>query len=184
MSARAWPKAWCPRGRTSPSSTPIRSAWSATASSPACCEDRFFKRPFPCPTAPRARQNRGGTQRPKRLEPVLRCRLRSVGRGPISRSCRRASFSSAVCGVPLVVGPHPSVSRALGRSRLQRPWSPGCLNCRGWAASGRLQRLASSWRASGCQRLQPQVREDLLNHRLLTDRCNDLQLAAAVRAAL
>ena len=30
-------------------------------------EDRLFKRPFSSPTAPRTRQNRGGTQRPKRL---------------------------------------------------------------------------------------------------------------------
>ena len=29
--------------------------------------------------------------------------------------------------------------------------------------------------------LQPKMREDLLDHRLLQDRCDDLQLAAAVR---
>ena len=43
------------------------------------------------------------------------------------------------------------------------------MNRRGWAASGRLQ---------------TQLRQDLLDDRLLQDRRNDLQLAIAVRAVL
>ena len=70
-------------------------------------------------------------------------------------------------GLPLVAGPHPSVSKVLGRSRLQRPCSPGRLNCRGWAASSRLQRLTSGRRTRRCPRLQSQAREDLPDHRLL-----------------
>ena len=61
-------------------------------------EDRFFKRPFPCPTAPRGRQNRGGRQRPKRLKPVFGCRLRCVGRGLLNRSSRKASFLALFTG--------------------------------------------------------------------------------------
>ncbi len=72
----------------------------------------------------------------------------------------------------------------LGRSRSPQPCPPGCLNGDGSESSSRLQRLT----AAGCARrrpgLQPQVREDLLDHRLLQDRRNDLQLAAAVRAVL
>ena len=47
-----------------------------------------------------------------------------------------------------------------------------------------LQRLAAGLRSRRCARLQPQVREDLLDHRLRKDRRDDLQLAAAVRAVL
>ena len=92
--------------------------------------------------------------------------------------------SGAVDGLSLVVGPHPSVCRVLGRSRLQRPCSPGRLNCRGWAATSRLQRLTAGRRTGRCPRLQSQVREDLLDRRLLKNRRNDLQLTAAVRAVL
>ena len=54
----------------------------------------------------------------------------------------------------------------------------------GSESSSRLQRLTAgggAWRRPG---LQPQVREDLLDDRLLQDRRDDLQLAAAVRAVL
>jgi hypothetical protein len=47
-----------------------------------------------------------------------------------------------------------------------------------------LQRLATGRRARRCSRLQSQVREDLFDHRLLQDRRDDLELAAAVRAVL
>ena len=69
--------------------------------------------------------------------------------------------------LPLVAGPHPSVSRVLGRSRLQRPCSPGRLNCRGWAASSRLQRFTAGRRMGRCPRLQSLVREDPFDHLLL-----------------
>ena len=69
--------------------------------------DRSFKRPFSFPTAPRAaprtRQNKGGTLRPRRGQP--------------SRPSRKASFSGAICGLPLTAGPHPSVPKTLARSR-------------------------------------------------------------------
>ena len=48
----------------------------------------------------------------------------------------------------------------------------------------RLQRLTTGWLPRRCPGLQPKMREDLLDHRLLKDRRNDLQLAAAVRAVL
>jgi len=47
-----------------------------------------------------------------------------------------------------------------------------------------LQRLATGRRARRCPRLQSQVHQDLLDHRLLQDGGDDLQLAAAVRAVL
>ncbi len=104
---------------------------------------------------------------------------RSVGRRWPSQN---ASPSGAVYGLSHAFGPLPSVSQPLGRSRLQRPWSPGRLNCHGWVASGPLQRLVTGWRTRRRTRLQPQVRKDLLDHRLLKDRGDDLQLTAAVRA--
>ena len=60
--------------------------------------------------------------------------------------------------------------------------SPGRLNCRGWAASGRLKRLVTGRRPRRVLRLQTQMGEDPLDHRLLEDRRNDPQLTAAVRA--
>ena len=74
--------------------------------------------------------------------------------------------------------------KTLGRSRLQRPWAPGRLGSDGSESSSRLQRLTSGIWAWRCAGLQPQVREDLLDHRLLQDGRNDLQLGAAVRAVL
>ena len=50
--------------------------------------------------------------------------------------------------------------------------------------SGRLQRLPTGWCLGRCPGLQAQVREELLDHRLLEDRRDDLQLATAVRAVL
>ena len=72
----------------------------------------------------------------------------------------------------------------LGRSRSPQPWAPGRLNGDGSESSSRLQRVTAggcAWRRPG---LQPQVREDLLDHRLFQDRGNDLQLDAAARAVL
>ncbi len=40
-----------------------------------------------------------------------------------------------------------------------------------------MQRLATSWRTRRRTRLQSQVREDLLDHRRLQDRRDDLELA-------
>ena len=69
--------------------------------------DRFFKRLFSFPTAPRAaprtRQIKGGTLRPRRGQPC--------------RPGQNASFSDAICGLPLTAGPHPSVPKTLARSR-------------------------------------------------------------------
>jgi hypothetical protein len=70
------------------------------------------------------------------------------------------------------------------RQATRRPWSPGRLNCHGWVASGPLQRLATSRRPGRRTRLQPQVHEDLLDHRRLQDRRDDPQIATAVRAVL
>ncbi len=72
----------------------------------------------------------------------------------------------------------------LGRSRSPRPWAAGRLNADNSGWSGRLQRLAAGWCPGRRPGLQPKMREDLLDHRLLKDRRNDLQLAAAVRAVL
>jgi hypothetical protein len=47
-----------------------------------------------------------------------------------------------------------------------------------------LQLLATNWRLGRRTRLQPQLREDLLDHRRLQDRRNDPQIATAVRAVL
>ena len=44
--------------------------------------------------------------------------------------------------------------------------------------SDRQERLATRWCPSGCPRLQPLVREDPLDNRMLQDRRNDLQLAS------
>jgi hypothetical protein len=75
----------------------------------------------------------------------------------------------------LVASSLPSVPRTLGRSRPHRPGSPGRLNCPGWEASGHLQRLASGRRTRRCPGLQPQVRKDLLDHRVLQERRNDVR---------
>ena len=48
----------------------------------------------------------------------------------------------------------------------------------------RLQRRATDWCPRRCPRLQTQVVKDFLDHRRLQDGCNDLQLAAAIRAVL
>src|SRR5882672_9817088 len=69
------------------------------------------------------------------------------------------------------------------RSRSPRPWARGRLNGDGSGRSGRLELRPTGRRARRCPGLQPQVREDLLDERLLQDR-NDLRLAAAVRAVL
>ena len=60
----------------------------------------------------------------------------------------------------------------------------GRLNGPGWAASGRLQCLATGRRLMRCTRLQSQVREDLFDHWRFQDHRDDLELAAAVRAVL
>ena len=93
-------------------------------------------------------------------------------------------FPGAIYGLPLTAWPLPSVPPPLGRSRLQRPCSPGRVNGHVSVASSRLRRLTSGRRTGWCSGLQSQVREDLLDHRLLQDCRNDLQLAAAVRAVL
>ena len=97
---------------------------------------------------------------------------------------RKSSFLGASCGLSLVASPLPSVPQALGRSRLQRPWLPGRLNGHCSAASGRLQGLATGCCTRRRPGLQSQVREDLLDHRLLQNRRDDLQLAAAVWVVL
>jgi hypothetical protein len=86
--------------------------------------------------------------------------------------------------ISLVASPLKSVPPTLEPSRLPWPVSPGRLNGHGWAASGRLQGLATSWCPRWRPSLQAQVRVDLLDDRLLQDRRDDLQLAAAVGAVL
>ena len=58
------------------------------------------------------------------------------------------------------------------------------MNSEGSGWSSRLQPPTTGRRTRRCPRLQTQVVEDLLDHRLLQDGCNDLQIAAAVRAVL
>ena len=60
-------------------------------------EDRLFKRPFPCPTAPRAPQYRCGTQRPNCLEPVFGCRRRSVRFHLFTAAVSRLAPGSGSC---------------------------------------------------------------------------------------
>ena len=63
---------------------------------------KLFERPFSCPTAPRStRQNRCGTQRPKRSNPPFGCRRTSVERG---QHGRKASFLAPFEGYPLPPG--------------------------------------------------------------------------------
>ena len=101
-----------------------------------------------------------------------------------SQRRRRSAFLGASCGVSQVASPLPSVPRTLGRSRPERPVSSARLNGRGWAASDHWHRPATGWRPRRRPRLQVQVREDLLDHRLLQGRRNGLHLARAVRAVL
>ena len=53
---------------------------------------------FPVRRTPSTPEQRDGTQRPKRLEPVFGCRLRCVGRGLLNRSSRKASFLALFTG--------------------------------------------------------------------------------------
>ena len=81
---------------------------------------------------------------------------------------------------------YPLSSDQFCRSRNLRdaadPNGPGRLNWHGWAASRCLQRLATGRETGRRTRPQPQMREDLLDHQLLQDGRNDLQLAAETRA--
>lgn len=95
----------------------------------------------------------------------------------------KSVFPGAIRGLPLATEPRPSVPKTLGRSRLQRPRSPGRLNGHSWAASCRLRRLAAGRRTRRCPGLQSQVREDLLDHRPLRDGGDDHEFPAAILAA-
>ena len=101
--------------------------------------DRLFKRPFSFPMAPRTRQNTA----PGALESVFEGGCGLLG---IRQRRRKSSFLGASCGLSLVARPLPSVPRIHGRSRIQRSGVPGRMNRRGWATSGRLQRLATGRR--------------------------------------
>ena len=90
------------------------------------------------------------------------------------------------CGVRLRVSPGNRApnrgAEKLWRSRSPQPWVSDRLKRVGWRISGRLQLRPASRRARRRPGLQAQVREDLLDYRLLKDRGDDLQLAAAVGA--
>ena len=96
----------------------------------------------------------------------------------------KSVFPGVIYGLALGAAPHPSVLKTLARSRSPSPCSAGHLNGDESESSGRLQRLAASRRPRRCPGLQTQVREDLLDHRLLQDGRNDLELAAAGWAML
>ena len=96
----------------------------------------------------------------------------------------KSSVSGTVRGLPLIARPFPSAPQTLRRSRLQRPGVPDRLNGHDWAASGRLQHLATGRSTRRRAGLQTQVREDLLDDGLLQDRRDDLALTAALRAVL
>ena len=68
------------------------------------------------------------------------------------------------------------------RRRSLRPWAPGHLNGDGSGWSGRVQLRPTRRRTRRCTGLQPQVHEDLLDHRLFQDGSDELQLTAAARA--
>ena len=61
-----------------------------------------------------------------------------------------------------------------GDPRGPGPWALGRLKCVGWGISGRLQLRPTGWRTWRRPGLQTQVRDDLLDHRLLEDRRDDL----------
>ena len=94
------------------------------------------------------------------------------------RGDRLRVFRVFPCDLPPNLG-----SEKPWRSRSPQPGAPGRLKRVGWRVSGRLQLRPTGWRARRRPGLQTQVREDLLDHRLLQDRRDDLQLAPAVRAA-
>ena len=76
------------------------------------------------------------------------------------------------------------LSRNSGHFWSSKPWAAGRMNSQrpGW--SGRLQLRPTGWRPRRCPGQQPKMGEDLLDHRLLPDRRDDLQLAAAGWAML
>ena len=127
--------------------------------------------PFFVPHDTRSTAEQGRNTAPGALQSVFACRLSSVGRGSHSRLSRKASFSGAVSGCPTspdrIHRSRESLDAADFSEPALRPCSPGRLNCRGWAASSRLQRLTSGRRTARCPRLQSQAREDLPDHRLL-----------------
>ena len=134
-------------------------------------EDRKFKRTFLLPKALRQ-----GSRSPTESALGSICRTLKADLSaevPLRRDC----LGVFPCNQPLNLG-----SEKLWRSRSPRPWSPGRLKRVGWRVSGRLQLRPTGWRARRRPGLQTQVREDLLDHRLLQDCRDDLQLAAAVRA--
>jgi len=71
-----------------------------------------------------------------------------------------------------------------GRSRSLQPSVPGRLNGYGSGPSGRLHLRPTGRRVRRLPGPQPRVREDLLDDRLLQDRRNDLELAAAAQAMI
>ena len=68
------------------------------------------------------------------------------------------------------------------RRRSPRPWAPGHLNGDGSGWSDRVQLRPTGRRTRRCTGLQPQVHEELLDHRLFQDGSDELQLTAAARA--
>ena len=65
---------------------------------------------------------------------------------------------------------------AVGTHGDEGAYPTGHLNVDDSKLSSRMQRLVSGRRTGRCPRLQFQVRKDLLDHRLLKNRRNDLQL--------
>ncbi len=108
----------------------------------------------------------GGTEveRPGSLQPAVHCRAAASLAGLHRVNCGAHMPARSLQGKPCrALICHSSLALLRSR-RLQRLIAGGC-----------------AWR---CPRLQTQVREDFLDHWLLKDRSDDLQLAAAVRAVL
>lgn len=95
--------------------------------------------------------------------------------------CRYAPVGEVDYGSTLSITPLRPVANGQAHPGLS---APGRLSGDRSAWSGRLQLRPTGWRARRCRGLQHRMREDLLDHRRLQDRRDDLRLTAAVRAVI
>ena len=77
---------------------------------------------------------------------------RATGWRPRSSASLATTSRAAGSAVSRIDTPRPSASGLAKGLTERRPWSPGGLNGHGWAASGRLQRLATGRRARRLRR--------------------------------